>query len=96
MNRESLQLTLEEEQVCYWSRSRQTLWRKGETSSNRQSLKALRIDCDSDCLLCLVDQQGPACHTGRRNCFYWLVESANKEALEHIRLSSDRAISLSL
>ncbi|MEO0443997.1 MAG: phosphoribosyl-AMP cyclohydrolase, partial [Pseudomonadota bacterium] len=59
---------------CYWSRSRQSLWRKGESSGNRQTLKELRIDCDGDTLLCLVDQQGPACHTGRTNCFYLRVD----------------------
>lgn len=70
MNREALDITLQEGYVCYWSRSRHQLWRKGETSGNTQKLIELRIDCDGDCLLCLVDQIGPACHTGRSNCFY--------------------------
>ncbi|MGY6277255.1 phosphoribosyl-AMP cyclohydrolase [Methylomonas sp. MgM2] len=73
MNREALLETLTSSRVCYWSRSRQRLWRKGETSGHYQSLKELRIDCDGDTLLLLVDQQGPACHTGRRSCFYHAV-----------------------
>lgn len=74
MNRRALEITLQEQQVCYWSRSRKSLWRKGETSGNVQRLKVMRIDCDGDCLLCLVDQTGPACHTGRSNCFYLQVD----------------------
>ena len=70
MNRESLQETLKTGRVCYWSRSRQALWRKGESSGNIQTLIELRIDCDGDTLLCMVDQKGPACHTDRTNCFY--------------------------
>ncbi|EWG98421.1 phosphoribosyl-AMP cyclohydrolase [Halomonas sp. BC04] len=70
MNREALGETLASGQVCYWSRSRQTLWRKGESSGHRQRLVEARLDCDGDAVLLLVDQQGPACHTGRPNCFY--------------------------
>jgi len=70
MNAESLQETLETGQVTYWSRSRRSLWRKGETSGHRQTLKELRLDCDGDTLLLLVEQVGPACHTNRRSCFY--------------------------
>ena len=70
MSREALLETLETGQVCYWSRSRQTLWRKGESSGHRQHLVEARLDCDGDAVLLLVDQQGPACHTGRPNCFY--------------------------
>ena len=70
MNRQALDTTLQEGYACYWSRSRNQLWRKGETSGNTQKLIEMRIDCDGDCLLCLVDQIGPACHTGRANCFY--------------------------
>jgi len=73
MNREALLETLTSSQVCYWSRSRQRLWRKGETSGHYQLLKELSIDCEGDTLLLLVDQQGPACHTGRRSCFYHAV-----------------------
>lgn len=73
MNREAILETLSSGRVCYWSRSRQTLWRKGETSGHQQTLKELRIDCDGDTLLLLVDQQGPACHTRRASCFYHAV-----------------------
>jgi len=74
MNREALEETLEKSRVCYWSRSRQQLWRKGESSGQVQVLKEARLDCDGDALLLLVDQTGPACHTGRRGCFYNLIE----------------------
>ncbi len=74
MNREALNETLEKGRVCYWSRSRQQLWRKGESSGQVQRLREARLDCDGDTLLLLVDQTGPACHTGRRGCFYNLVQ----------------------
>ena len=70
MTAESLSETLRSGQVTYWSRSRQELWAKGATSGHVQKLVELRIDCDRDCLLLLVDQAGPACHTNRRSCFY--------------------------
>lgn len=70
MNRDAIAETLATGQVCYWSRSRQSLWRKGETSGQAQRLVELRVDCDGDTLLLQVDQQGVACHTGRRNCFF--------------------------
>lgn len=70
MNRQSLDETLDTGRVCYWSRSRQKLWRKGESSGQVQLLKEMRFDCDGDTILLLVDQTGPACHTGRRSCFY--------------------------
>ena len=74
MNRDALRETLETGRVCYWSRSRARLWRKGESSGQTQTLISMRFDCDGDTLLLLVDQQGPACHTGRRGCFYNVVE----------------------
>ena len=70
MNQEALAETLTTGRVCYYSRSRGGLWRKGETSGQQQHLVDLRLDCDGDTLLALVEQQGVACHTGRRNCFY--------------------------
>ena len=70
MNRDALQETIETGRVCYYSRSRQRLWRKGETSGQVQRLVDLRFDCDGDTLLLMVDQTGVACHTGRRSCFY--------------------------
>lgn len=70
MNAESIAETLATGQVTYWSRSRRKFWRKGESSGHIQRLVDLRVDCDRDCLLLLVDQTGPACHTNRRSCFY--------------------------
>lgn len=74
MNRDALLETLAKQRVCYWSRSRQQLWRKGESSGHTQRLIEMRLDCDGDALLCLVDQTGPACHTNRKNCFYLSVQ----------------------
>jgi phosphoribosyl-ATP pyrophosphohydrolase/phosphoribosyl-AMP cyclohydrolase len=70
MNAEALTRTLETGETHYWSRSRQELWHKGETSGNVQRVKALRFDCDADALLALVEPAGPACHTGERTCFH--------------------------
>lgn len=73
MNAESVAGTLATGRVCYWSRSRARLWRKGESSGHVQMLVEMRVDCDADTLLLLVDQTGPACHTNRRSCFYRAV-----------------------
>lgn len=73
MNRDSVVETLSTGQVCYWSRSRKALWRKGETSGQRQRLVEFRLDCDGDTILLSVEQDGVACHTGRRSCFYRVV-----------------------
>lgn len=73
MNADAIRETLASGRVCYWSRSRQSLWKKGETSGQIQALKELRLDCDGDTILVMVDQTGVACHTGRRNCFYRAV-----------------------
>jgi phosphoribosyl-AMP cyclohydrolase len=73
MNSAAVDETLRTGQVCYYSRSRKTLWRKGETSGQHQRLVEMRIDCDADTLLLLVDQTGVACHTGRRSCFFRAV-----------------------
>jgi phosphoribosyl-ATP pyrophosphohydrolase/phosphoribosyl-AMP cyclohydrolase len=70
MNSEALGRTLETGEMHFWSRSRQELWHKGETSGNVQRLRALRFDCDADALLALVEAHGPACHTGERSCFH--------------------------
>ena len=70
MNRDAVRETLETGRVTYWSRSRQAMWRKGETSGHVQTLRTLRIDCDGDALLLGVDQIGAACHTNRPNCFF--------------------------
>jgi len=70
MNREAVEKTIETGQVHYWSRSRQTLWRKGETSGHTQTLRNFTIDCDGDTILLKVDQVGPACHTGEKTCFF--------------------------
>jgi phosphoribosyl-AMP cyclohydrolase len=81
MNAESLAETLRTGQVTYWSRSRGALWRKGETSGHVQRLVELRVDCDRDCLLLIVDQTGPACHTNRASCFYTAVREGEEVIL---------------
>ncbi|WP_306154399.1 phosphoribosyl-AMP cyclohydrolase [Roseovarius sp. MMSF_3281] len=73
MNAEAVARTLETGRVTYWSRSRQAFWVKGETSGHTQELVEMRVDCDRDCLLVLIRQVGPACHTNRRSCFYMAV-----------------------
>lgn len=70
MNRETLAATLATKEVTYWSRSRQKVWRKGETSGHTQRLVEARVDCDGDVVLLKVDQLGPACHTGAPTCFF--------------------------
>ena len=70
MNAESLAKTLETGEAWYWSRSRGELWRKGDTSGQVQTISEIRVDCDQDCLLLRVEPAGPACHTGRQDCFY--------------------------
>jgi len=73
MNAASVAETLASGQVTYWSRSRGQFWRKGETSGHFQRLVEMRVDCDRDCLLLIVEQTGPACHTNRRSCFYTAI-----------------------
>lgn len=81
MNAESVARTIESRKVTYWSRSRQAFWVKGETSGNVQELVDLRLDCDKDCLLAVVRQTGPACHTYRRSCFYTSISSGSEVEL---------------
>jgi len=81
MNAESLAETLRTGQVTYWSRSRSALWRKGETSGHVQRLEELRVDCDRDCLLLIVEQTGPACHTNRPSCFFTAVREGEEVIL---------------
>ncbi len=83
MNAESVAKTLETGKVTYWSRSRQAFWVKGETSGHLQTLVDFRYDCDQDCILVMVRQEGPACHTNRRSCFYTAVrEGETVELME--------------
>ncbi len=89
MNDDALRLTLAEGQVCYWSRSRQILWRKGESSGQTQTLVDLRWDCDGDTLLVLVDQVGVACHTGRRNCFFNGIRNDTPTIIDDVVIDPD-------
>jgi phosphoribosyl-AMP cyclohydrolase len=84
MNADAIRETLASGRVCYWSRSRQALWKKGETSGQIQELKELRLDCDGDTILLLVDQTGVACHTGRRNCFFRAVRDGKLVTIAEI------------
>ena len=81
MNRDAVGETLRTGRVCYYSRSRAGLWRKGETSGQTQTLRDFRYDCDADTILLQVDQKGVACHTGRRNCFFNAVRGAGVEVI---------------
>ena len=80
MNDEALRRTLTTGRATYWSRSRGEYWVKGETSGNRQWVRGVRVDCDGDALLVLVDQEGAACHTGERSCFFRLLPAVRGEA----------------
>ena len=82
MNRESIELTLKSGNATYWSRSRNKLWMKGETSGHIQKVRAILIDCDEDTLLLQVEQTGPACHTGNRTCFYRELAKKTKISLD--------------
>ena len=85
MNSDAVRETLATNRVCYWSRSRKSLWRKGETSGQVQRLVDLRIDCDGDTVLLLVDQTGVACHTGKRRCFF---RRAGEAGLEEVPMGA--------
>ena len=85
MNREALQLTIDENRAIYWSRSRQKIWRKGEESGHIQELIELRLDCDSDAILMKVNQiKNIACHTGRQSCFYRLFKNGKWEDFDEV------------
>jgi phosphoribosyl-AMP cyclohydrolase len=90
MNRAALAETLQTGQVCYWSRSRASLWRKGETSGQVQRLVELRVDCDNDCLLLLVDQTGVACHTGRRSCFFTAIRNGARTVIADVQVAPEQ------
>ncbi|AUQ70317.1 phosphoribosyl-AMP cyclohydrolase [Phaeobacter inhibens] len=81
MNADAVMKTLESGRVTYWSRSRQEFWVKGESSGHVQALVDLRVDCDRDCLLAVVRQSGPACHTNRRSCFYTAIRDGEEVEL---------------
>ena len=86
MNRESITETLKNGLVCYYSRTRKKLWRKGEVSGHTQSLKDFRIDCDGDTILLLVQQIGVACHTGRPNCFFNSVVTDGIKVITDVKI----------
>ena len=89
MSKESVAETLRTGRVCYWSRSRQKLWRKGESSGQVQTLKDFRWDCDADTVLMQVHQEGVACHTGRRNCFYLAVREDAVVEIADVEITPD-------
>jgi phosphoribosyl-AMP cyclohydrolase len=89
MNRDAVAETLATGRVCYWSRSRGALWRKGETSGQTQRLVELRLDCDGDALLLLVDQHGVACHTGRRTCFFLAAREGELVTIAEPQVSAE-------
>ena len=86
MNAEAVAETLNTGRVCYFSRSRQALWRKGESSGQVQRLVSFRLDCDGDAVLLAVDQKGVACHTGRRRCFFRLAGPGGLAADEEVEI----------
>ena len=89
MDRDAVAETLRTGRVCYWSRSRRAPWRKGDTSGHIQTLVDLRIDCDGDTLLALVDQVGVACHTGRHNCFFRALRDDRLETIAPVVVEMD-------
>jgi len=89
MSRDAVLETLSSKRVCYWSRSRASLWRKGESSGHIQQLIDFRVDCDGDTLLLLVDQKGVACHTGRHNCFFTSLRDGKAEIISDVEISPE-------
>jgi phosphoribosyl-AMP cyclohydrolase len=90
MNRDAVAETLATGRVCYWSRSRAALWRKGETSGQVQRLVELRVDCDGDALLLQVEQTGVACHTGRRSCFFTALRDGRVQTIAEVEVPPEK------
>jgi phosphoribosyl-AMP cyclohydrolase len=90
MNRDAVAETLRTGRVCYFSRSRNALWRKGESSGQVQVLVDFRFDCDNDTVLVLVDQTGVACHTGRRSCFFNAVRGDGIETISEVQIDPEK------
>ncbi len=90
MNRDAVAETLRTGRVCYYSRSRQALWRKGESSGQVQALVDFRFDCDNDTVLVMVDQTGVACHTGRRSCFFHAVRGDRIETIAEVEIDPEK------
>lgn len=90
MDRAAVAETMRTGRVCYWSRSRKGPWRKGDTSGHIQTLVELRVDCDGDTLLVLVEQTGVACHTGRHNCFFRAIRGGTLEAIAPVVIDMDK------
>ncbi len=94
MNRQALKLTVVECRAVYWSRSRQCLWRKGETSGNVQQVKEIRLDCDADVIILQVEQLGDiACHTGRESCFYRTLRNGEWQVVDPVIKNPDKIYS---
>jgi len=89
MNREAVRRTLTSGRTCFWSRSRQQYWVKGETSGSTQEVKSVYVDCDKDCFVVKVDQKGTACHMGYRSCFFRQVDSEGNEEIIAEKLADE-------
>ena len=90
MDRDAVAETMRTGRACYWSRSRQAAWRKGDTSGHIQTVVDLRVDCDGDTLLVLVDQTGVACHTGQHNCFFRAIRGGALETITPVMIDMDK------
>jgi len=90
MDRDAVAETMRTGRACYWSRSRNAAWRKGDTSGHIQTVVDLRVDCDGDTLLVLVDQTGVACHTGQHNCFFRAIRGGALETITPVMIDMDK------
>ncbi len=90
MDREAVKETLSTGKVCYYTRTRKKLWRKGERSGQEQRLVEFRFDCDQDTVLLQVDQKGVACHTGRRSCFFTALRNGKIEEIAHVQIDPEK------